>query len=71
MAASSNLSPQEMEQRLGAERRALGETIDTLRHRLRVEMTPRQQIRKHTDAVIGASLVAGFLTARILRRLFF
>ena len=68
--ATSNLSPQEMEQKLGAERHAIGETIDTLRHRLRTELTPRQQIRRHADAAIGASLVAGFLTARILRRLF-
>lgn len=67
--ATSNLSPQEMEQKLGAERHALGETIDTLRHRLRTEMTPRQQIRRHADIAIGVSLVAGFLVARILRRL--
>ncbi len=67
--AASNLSPQEMEQKLGAERHALGETIDTLRRRLRTEMTPRQQIRRHADTAIGVSLVAGFLAARILRRL--
>jgi len=67
--AASNLSPQEMEQKLGAERHALGETLDILRHRLRTEMTPRQQIRRHADAAIAAALVTGFLAARIVRRL--
>lgn len=67
--AASNLSPQEMEQRLGAERHALGATLDTLRHRLRDEMNPRQQIRQHADTAIAGSFIAGFFFARILRRL--
>lgn len=68
--AASNLSPQEMEQKLGAERHALGETFDTLRHRLRDDLNPRNQIRRHPEWAISASLAAGFVVARILRRLF-
>ncbi|MGH9540298.1 MAG: hypothetical protein ACRD2H_00265 [Terriglobales bacterium] len=62
-------SSQEVAARLDEQRRAVGETIDKLRARLKREMDWRRQLEEHTGVALTVAAATGLLVGRALRRL--
>lgn len=62
-------SSQEVAARLDEQRRAVGETIDKLRARLKREMDWRRQLEEHTGVALTVAATTGLLVGRALRRL--
>lgn len=61
-------SSQELAARMDESRRAMGDTIDRLKLRLRRDLDVRRQLASHLAPAAAAAAALGFLAGRLLRR---
>lgn len=69
MAANANLLDV-IADRMSHERDQFTQTVEALRRRARQELNPRRQLRRHFNAAIGVSAVAGAVLGLMASNLF-